>query len=89
MQDAVHRQVKRDAGKNGTGKLKSGREKKLERKDNNLKRDATREVAVLRFKQGCVVSRAFLFQRCAADCHLRLSLRHSSRRPPLEEQLRT
>lgn len=56
LQDAVHRQVKRDTGKNGLSKLKSGREKKLERKDNNLKRDATKEVSLLRFKQGVVVS---------------------------------
>ncbi|KAK9815078.1 hypothetical protein WJX73_007071 [Symbiochloris irregularis] len=56
VKEAVRRQVNRDSGKNGLGKLKSGRERKLERKDNNLKRDATKEVAMLRVYQGGVTA---------------------------------
>lgn len=56
MQDAVHRQKKGDLLKNAPAKAKSGREKKLERKDSSLKRDVAREVAMLRFKQAVVVS---------------------------------
>ena len=54
----MQRQSKRDFLKSSTVKTKSGREKKLDRKDSTLKRDAAREVAMLRFKQGVVVSAA-------------------------------